>query len=152
MNKITLFLALISILVLPLHAQTDIEKQIQTQLIMVEDGGTVVLPAGKHRISGSLSMEGKKNVTIKGAGMDKTTLSFKKQVSGAEGLKISNSEQITLMNFAVEDSKGDAIKVQETKGITFQNVRTEWKGKALGNQWRLWSLSSAMRKRVDRRL
>jgi len=113
-----------------LVAQTTTEKEIQTQLIMVEDGGTVTLPAGKFKISGSLSMEGKKNVTIKGAGMEKTILSFKKQVTGAEGLKISNSEKIILEGFTIADSKGDAIKVQETKGITFQNVKAVWNGKA----------------------
>lgn len=113
-----------------MSTQTTVEKQIQMQLITVEDGGTVELPAGKYRIFGSLSMEGKKNVTIKGAGRDKTILSFKKQLAGAEGLKISNSEQITLKDFAIEDTKGDAIKVQETNGISFLNVRTEWTGKA----------------------
>ena len=98
-------------------------------MITVEDGGVVQLPAGKFKISGSLSMEGKKGVTIKGAGMDKTTLSFKKQKTGAEGLKVTNSEKITLQGFTIKDTKGDAIKVQETNGINFLDVRVAWSGK-----------------------
>ena len=97
---------------------------------MVEDGGVVELPEGRYQLLGTLSMDGKKNVTIKGAGMNKTFLSFKGQEAGAQGLKVSNSENIVLKDFTMEDTKGDCIKVQETDGISFLNVRTEWTGKA----------------------
>jgi parallel beta-helix repeat protein len=127
--KVVFSLSLLFVL-FSLAAQSSFEKDIQTQLIMVEDGGTVTLPAGKYQVSGSLSMDEKKNVTIKGAGMGKTVLSFKGQKTGAEGLKIMNSEAITLQDFSIEDTKGDAIKVQETVGITFLRVKTEWTGKA----------------------
>ena len=43
--------------------------------------------------------------------MDKTILSFKNQLSGAQGLSVT-SNGITLRDFAVEDAKGDAIKVK----------------------------------------
>jgi hypothetical protein len=59
----------------------DIEKDLQTQFIMVEDGATITLPEGNYAFKGTLSLEGKKSVTIKGAGMAKTVLSFK----GANG-------------------------------------------------------------------
>ena len=112
------------------NAQSALEKQIQTQFIMVEDGGTIELPAGKVEIIGSLAMEGKKNVTIKGAGMDKTILSFKGQKEGAQGIKVSNSESIIMQDFTVQDALGDAIKTQEVDGISFVKVKTEWTGKA----------------------
>ncbi|GJM32623.1 MAG: hypothetical protein DHS20C18_16240 [Saprospiraceae bacterium] len=111
-------------------SQADFEKRIQTELIMVETGDVVELPPGTFMISGSLLMDGKKNVTIKGAGREKTYLSFSDQQRGAEGIKITNSENITLEDFTIQDTKGDCIKVQDTKGITFRNVRAEWTGKA----------------------
>ncbi len=111
------------------NGQVDIQKKIQTDLIMVEDGGVIEIPAGHFHFNKSLSLDGKKNVTIKGAGIDKSTLSFKGQSEGAEGLKITNAENITLSDFAVEDTKGDAIKTQDVNGISFIRVKTAWTGK-----------------------
>ncbi|MFZ5971749.1 MAG: parallel beta-helix domain-containing protein [Bacteroidota bacterium] len=120
----------LSILLLFVHvvalAQPDIQKKIQTQLIEAEDGSTIELPAGKFFFTVGLSLEGKKNVTIKGQGMDKTQLSFKDQLSGAEGLKVTNGAGITLQDFTVEDSRGDGIKTQGVNGIRFQNVKVQW--------------------------
>jgi parallel beta-helix repeat protein len=110
-------------------AQADIEKRIQSQLILAENGSTIDLPEGVIHFTKSLSMDGKKKITIKGKGMNKTILSFKGQLMGAEGLKISNCEQITLENFTIQDSKGDLIKTMHVTGITFRLVKAEWTGK-----------------------
>lgn len=112
-----------------LQAQEDVEKDLQTQFIMVEDGGTITIGAGTFTLKGSLWMDGKKNITIKGMGMDKTVLSFKGQSEGAEGIKVTNAENISIQDLSVQDAKGDAIKTQDVKGISFLNVRTEWTGK-----------------------
>lgn len=130
MRQLTLAIGLIFSICSLAIGQPNLEKQIQTQFIMVEDGGTVTLPAGKIDIVGSLSLEGKKNVTIIGAGIDKTTLSFKGQKEGAQGIKIANSSNIVLRDFTAEDALGDLIKTQEVDGISFIKVRTEWTGRA----------------------
>lgn len=123
---ITLFL-----LLMPswLMAQKEFQKKFQTQFIEVEDGSVIEFPAGMFHLDASLWLDGKKNVTIKGAGMDKTILSFKGQLSGAEGIKITNASNITLQDVTVQDTKGDAVKTQLVDGITFKNVKTEWTGK-----------------------
>ena len=59
--------------------QADVEKKIQTQLILAKDGSTVEITEGSFTMTKSLSLEGKKNITIRGKGMDKTILSFKNQ-------------------------------------------------------------------------
>jgi parallel beta-helix repeat protein len=46
-------------------------------------------------------------------------------MSGAQGLSVT-SDGVTLQDFAVEDAKGDAIKVKSVHGINFIRVRTEW--------------------------
>lgn len=111
-----------------LFAQIDFEKKLQKQLILVEDGGTVEIPAGNFSLTKSLSLEGKKNVRIKGKGIDQTVLSFIGQIQGAEGIKISNCENITLEDFTAEDSKGDLIKTMHVKGMTFHRLKTAWTG------------------------
>jgi parallel beta-helix repeat protein len=104
----------------------SIEKDLQTQLITVEDGGVIDLPEGNFMFTRTLSMVGKKNVTIRGKGMDKTILSWKNQTEGAEGLKVSNGINIVLEDFSVEDAKGDNLKVNDTNGIVLRRIRSVW--------------------------
>ncbi len=116
-----------------LQAQPNIEKQIQTQLILAEDGTTIELPAGKTTLTGTLSLDAKKRIIIRGAGQDKTILSFKNQKQGAEGLRITNAENIVLQDFTIEDSKGDLIKTQQVRGIEMRNITARWTGKPSKN-------------------
>jgi parallel beta-helix repeat protein len=112
-----------------LFGQQNIEKSLQTQFIMTENGATIELTEGVITLSKSLSMDGKKNIVIKGKGIDKTILTFKNQTAGAEGLKITNCENITLEDMTLQDSKGDLIKTMHVKGITFRRIKAEWTGK-----------------------
>ena len=126
----TFLLAIVGLLMFSsAAAQKDFQKKLQTQLIMVDDGGTIDLEEGKFTIDGTLSMEGKKRVTIRGKGIGKTILSYKGQQSGAEGIRISNAEDITIEDLTIEDAKGDCIKTMDVKGITFRRVWAGWTGK-----------------------
>jgi parallel beta-helix repeat protein len=107
----------------------NIEKDLQTHFIMAEDGDTIRIPEGHFKFSGSITMDEKNNIVIAGAGIDKTFLSFKGQTEGAEGLKITNGNNIVVSDLTVQDTKGDAIKTQDINGISFINVRTTWSGK-----------------------
>lgn len=110
-------------------AQPSVQKKIQTQLIMAENGSVVELEEGVFDLSGSLSLQDKQNVVIRGKGIDKTILRFKNQTDGAEGLRVSNAKNITLENFTIQDAKGDAFKTMHVDGITFRAVKAEWTGK-----------------------
>ena len=109
-------------------AQADIQKKIQTDLIMADDGAIIDLPAGTFALMSSLSLQDKKNITIRGAGADKTVLSFKNQSEGAEGLRVTNGQNIVIENLTIQDTKGDCIKTMNVNGITFRNVKVEWTG------------------------
>ncbi len=123
MKYIILLLSFVSV---SAFGQREIQKKIQTQFIEAEDGSTIELPEGSFHFDASLSLDGKKNVIIKGKGMDKTILSFKGQVSGAEGIKVTNASNITIQDLTVQDTKGDGVKTQLVDGITFKNVKAEW--------------------------
>jgi parallel beta-helix repeat protein len=124
--KSTFILAIFLLSGLPLFAQKEFQKKMQTRFIETPNGATIEIPAGRYQLDASLWLEGKKNVVIKGAGEDKTILSFKGQISGAEGIKITNSSEITIQDLTVEDTKGDGIKAQLVEGITFLNVKAQW--------------------------
>ncbi len=103
---------------------TDAYTAIQEALLMAEPGAVIELGPGRYELSDGLSLA-VDDVTIKGAGMDKTILSFRSQKSGAEGVLVESSG-VTLMDFAVEDAKGDAIKIVGADGISIIRVRAEW--------------------------
>jgi len=125
---------LLIILCSVLFAKTqDMRRQLQTQFIESSDGAVIEIPEGRFQLNMALWMDGKKNITIKGKGMDKTILSFKDQLAGAEGIKITNSSNITIENLTVQDSKGDLIKAQLVDGFTLKNVKAEWTGKPSKN-------------------
>ncbi|QJW92004.1 hypothetical protein HNV11_22780 [Spirosoma taeanense] len=109
-------------------AQPAVQKAIQKQLILSDDGATIQLDEGKFTFTGSLSLEDKKNIVIRGRGVDKTVLSFKGQTDGAEGLRVSNGQNIIIENLTIQDTKGDAIKTMNVNGITFRNLKVEWTG------------------------
>ncbi|MBO0934019.1 parallel beta-helix domain-containing protein [Fibrella aquatilis] len=128
MNSRLWYIPCLLLLAAPAVAQPAMQKKIQTDLIMVEDGATVDLPAGTFSLASSLSLQDKKNVTIRGAGVGKTVLSFKGQTEGAEGLRVTNGTNITIENMTLQDSKGDLIKTMNVDGITFRNLLVEWTG------------------------
>lgn len=105
-------------------ASADFQKQLLTQLITAKPGDVIRIPAGVHDINRGLSLN-VSGVTIRGEGMDKSILSFKNQVQGAEGLLVSASD-FTIEDLAIEDTAGDALKVNEGRNIVIRRVRTEW--------------------------
>lgn len=107
-------------------AQPDIQKKFQTLFITATDGSVIELPEGNFKLTVSLWLDGKNNVTIKGKGMDKTFLDFAGQLSGAEGIKVTNGNNIVIQDLTVQNTKGDGLKTQLVDGISFKNVKAEW--------------------------
>ncbi len=134
MRKLTRVLAAVPAIVLAACGQEateqpdadamDYQKQLQTQLIHARPGDVITIPAGVHPINRGLSLN-VSGVTIRGAGMDKSILSFKNQVQGAEGLLV-NASDFTIEDLAIEDTAGDGLKVNEGRNIVIRRVRAEW--------------------------
>jgi parallel beta-helix repeat protein len=104
----------------------DPYTEIQEALILASPGDIIHLSAGLYELEDSLSID-VNNLVLEGEGIDETVLSFKNQLSGAQGLSVT-SDNVILRDFAVENAKGDAIKVKGVDGISFIRVRTEWTG------------------------
>ena len=107
-----------------IYPSDDPYTEIQEALILANPGDIVHISEGFYKLEDSLSID-IDNLTLQGDGINKTILSFKDQMSGAQGLSVT-SDGVTLQDFAVEDAKGDAIKVKGVHGINFIRVRTEW--------------------------
>nr|WP_070959952.1 parallel beta-helix domain-containing protein [Hyphomonas sp. Mor2] len=100
------------------------EQQLMQQLIDAAPGDVIEIPEGTYSFNRGLSLT-VDGVTIRGQGMDKTILSFVDQIAGAEGLLVTAND-FTIEDIAIEDAKGDALKINEGENITIRRVRTEW--------------------------
>ena len=108
----------------PAAPPSDFQKQLQTQLITAKPGDIITIPAGVHAINRGLSLN-VSGVTLRGAGMDESILSFRDQVQGAEGLLV-NASDFTIEDLAIEDTAGDGLKINEGRNIVIRRVRAEW--------------------------
>lgn len=124
-------IAMLALLATPAFAKTitvapgaDAQERLQTALIEATPGDTVEIGAGRFDLTDGLSLDVAK-VTVRGAGPDKTVLSFRNQQAAGEGLLVT-SDDVILRDFAVEDSKGDGIKSKGADRIVYHNVRVEW--------------------------
>jgi parallel beta-helix repeat protein len=109
------------------------ENEILTKFLLAKDSIVIELEEGHFNLSQSLLLDGVKNVTIKGKGMDKTVLNFKGQKKGAEGVRITNCKNISILDLTVENAKGDNFKIMDTDGVTFKNVEASWTGEVSEN-------------------
>ncbi len=137
MNKPCLLLAAALLVPLaPLHAKTiavgpggvgvNAREALQTALLDLKPGDTLVLATGRYVLDDGLSLD-IDGVTIDGTGPDKTILDFSGQKSAGEGLLVT-SDDVVLRDFAVENARGDAIKSKGADRIVYYNLRVEWTG------------------------
>lgn len=103
----------------------EAQKKVQEALIKAKKGDVIELAAGRFDFTMGLSCS-VAGVTIRGKGMDRTILSFRGQNAGSEGLGAKHTDGLVLEDFSVENTKGDAIKITESRGVTFRRVRVAW--------------------------
>lgn len=106
------------------HALSPTES-IMEQFIDAKDGSVINLPAGKFEFTQTLSISAN-NVTVRGAGMGKTILSFKGQNTG-NGID-ATGRGLTFEDFAILDSKADGLKVQNCEDLVIRRLSVDWSG------------------------
>ncbi|MBV8660117.1 MAG: right-handed parallel beta-helix repeat-containing protein [Burkholderiales bacterium] len=124
MTRFALPLVLLALISPYVAAETPAEK-IMAQFIDAADGSVITLPEGRFELSQTLSISAN-NVTIRGAGADKTILSFKGQNVG-NGID-ATGKHLTFENFAILDPKADGLKVQNCEDLTIRGVSVDWSG------------------------
>ena len=107
-----------------LPVDTAFAKKLQGQLLDAKPGTVIEIPAGRYHLDRGLSLR-VNGVTVRGAGMEQTILSFRDQVAGPEGL-LAQASDFTIENLTIEDTKGDALKINSGENITIRGVRVRW--------------------------
>lgn len=134
MSKITVLAVLsLALFAVPALADTSLvapgegaQERLQEALILAKPGDVVELGAGRFLLTDGLSLD-VDGVTVRGAGQDASILDFSGQLAAGEGLLVT-SDNVTLRDFAVENSKGDGIKSKGADNIVYARLRVEWTG------------------------
>ncbi len=105
-------------------AGADAQRRLQEALIVAEPGDVVQLGSGRFVLTDGLSLD-VNNVTLRGAGMDVSVLDFTGQKGAGEGLLVT-SDQVTLRDFAVVNTRGDGIKSKGADDIVYYRVQVSW--------------------------
>jgi parallel beta-helix repeat protein len=102
----------------------DDQKAVQTALIEVKEGSTICFTEGTFHFDTELELDAR-DVTIRGAGQDKTVWDFSKQDVGANGLLIKGDSTV-VEELSVKNTPGDGIRADNVMGITFRKVSVIW--------------------------
>lgn len=104
----------------------NVQERASEALISVPTGGQVHFDEGKYEFTSGLQLRNP-NVAIKGKGQDKTILNFAQQLAGTggEGLLVK-ADGFTIEDLTVEETKGDAIKIEGSNGVVIRRVGTVW--------------------------
>ena len=105
-------------------SSANVEAQLRDAFANAEPGAVIEIPPGTHAMTRSLVLN-REGITLRGAGEKASILNFSGQIAGAEGLLLSG-DNLTLEGFAVEDTRGDAIKVTDSRNVVIRHVRAEW--------------------------
>jgi parallel beta-helix repeat protein len=115
----------------PIAAGTS-ESVISAAFVTAAPNSTIAFAAGTYSFTNSLNLANVAGVTIRGAGSDatdatkQTVLDFSTVVGSGEGIVADTTNQVLFLDFIARDTKGNGIKVINSDGVTWRNVKTLW--------------------------
>ena len=87
----------------------DLQYRLQALVIQAVPGDVIEFGEGKFELFRQIDIA-TDNLTLRGQGMDKTTLTFKGQKSGGQGIEATGNNFV-IERLAIEDTAGNAVKV-----------------------------------------
>jgi parallel beta-helix repeat protein len=102
----------------------ELEGRLRTAFFEAQPGSIILLPFGRHSFVEELILD-TPHVALRGKGMFRTVLDFTNQEEGRNGLLVL-SDEISLQDFAVENTTGDGIRIEGSDGVNIERVRVEW--------------------------
>jgi parallel beta-helix repeat protein len=104
----------------------NFERKLNEAIEDADFGDVIILPQGHFHMQSEVVIT-KSGLTLRGQGMRQTTLSFKNQKVGAQGI-YGSGDQLVFEDFAIEDAWGNGLKVLQANHVTFRRLRIAWTG------------------------
>lgn len=102
----------------------NFEQKLNEAIEFAPAGSEILMPAGHFAMQSELVIT-KPGLTLKGQGMHKTTLSFKHQKVGSQGV-FGAADALVFEDFGIEDSAGNGLKVVSSDSPVFRRVKIAW--------------------------
>ncbi|SFF27238.1 parallel beta-helix repeat-containing protein [Fontimonas thermophila] len=103
----------------------DAQKQAIIAFFEAREGDIIEFCEGKFDFDTGLVMFGKKGITIRGAGKDKTYLRFKNSVD-QDGFNLNRMTGITVEGLTIYDAPGNGLRVFRSEDVVIRDVRIGW--------------------------
>jgi parallel beta-helix repeat protein len=101
------------------------ETRALTAFFEAREGDTIQFGPGLFEFGSGLILSNVRGVTLRGAGMDKTFLSFRNS-SNKEGIFATHVLGLTIEDLTVEDMPGDGVKISDARHVTLRRVKVRW--------------------------
>lgn len=89
------------------------------------EGDVIEFCEGEYAFTTGLIMTGKRGITVRGAGMDKTILSFAESPA-QDGISVNQVDGFTIEDITVYDAPGNGVRVFRSEHVTFRRVKIGW--------------------------
>ena len=103
----------------------DAQKNAVIAFFDAHEGDTIEFCEGKFDFTNGLVMTGKKGITIKGAGKDKTYLRFA-QSADQDGFNLNKMTGITVQGLTIYDAPGNGLRIFRSDYVTVRDVKVGW--------------------------
>lgn len=103
------------------------EAPLASAFAQAKNGTLILLGPGTFKMTNALALQAN-DVTVRGAGIDKTILDFSGQKAGSEGVFAQNVTNLTLEGFTVADAPGNGVKVLGGTGVVMRKLKAVWNG------------------------
>lgn len=103
----------------------DAQKEALIAFFDVHEGEVIEFCEGQFEFTSGLAMMGKKGITIRGAGKDKTFLRFA-QSSDQDGFNLNRMTGITVEGLTIYDAPGNGLRVFRSDYVVIRDVKVGW--------------------------
>ncbi len=103
----------------------DAQKEALIAFFDAREGDTIEFCEGKFDFDTGLIMTGKRGITLKGAGRDKTYLRFENSNS-QDGISINQVDGVVVENLTIYDAPGNGLRIFRTNHVTIRGVKVGW--------------------------
>lgn len=104
----------------------DDQTAIQEAFVLAEDGESVCLSAGTFTLTDPLEVSSRTDFTLRGAGMNETTLDFSGQTAGGTGIDMMNMTNLLVQDLAIMDAVGNGLRIIGSENVVVRRVRAGW--------------------------
>ena len=103
----------------------DAQSQALIAFFDAHEGDVIEFCEGQFDFTNSLVMMGKKGITIRGAGKDKTYLRFA-QSNDQDGFNLNRMTGVTVEGLTIYDAPGNGLRVFRSDFVTIRDVKVGW--------------------------